>query len=147
MPPLKCFRVFSRLSNKQIDFDLTLISRNIAPFSYSIFLSVSGMKVFDSFDQFCSCLNLVSLFQSNVHFFLIYPHIGKSSIGHTYIEFISQWPLLNNIARALTLSNLIIQKLDLHQNGVEFCQQFNGAIRTSLTTQFNGVQCCFIALA
>ena len=27
----------------------------------------------------------------------------------------------------------IVQKLTLHQNGVEFRQQFNGAIRTSLT--------------
>ena len=30
-------------------------------------------------------------------------------------------------------SILVIQRLALHQNGVEFRQQFNGAIRTSLT--------------
>ena len=33
----------------------------------------------------------------------------------------------------LKSSILIVQKLALHQNGVEFRQQFNGAIRTSLT--------------
>ena len=36
--------------------------------------------------------------------------------------------------------NLLVQRLDLHQNGVEFCQQFNGAIRSSLTAPYNGVQ-------
>ena len=33
--------------------------------------------------------------------------------------------------------NLIVQRLALHQNGVEFCQQFNGAIRTSLTASYD----------
>ena len=40
----------------------------------------------------------------------------------------------------LKLSILIVQKLALHQNGVEFRQQFNGAIRTSLTAPYNDVQ-------
>ena len=35
---------------------------------------------------------------------------------------------------------MIIQWLALHQNGVDFCQQFNGAIRTSLTALYNNVQ-------
>ena len=39
----------------------------------------------------------------------------------------------------LKSSILIVQKLVLHQNGVKFRQQFNGAIRTSLTTTPCGV--------
>ena len=35
---------------------------------------------------------------------------------------------------------LIVQKLALHENGVEFCQQFNGAIRTILTASYDDVQ-------
>ena len=40
----------------------------------------------------------------------------------------------------LKLSILIVQKLALHQNGVEFRQQFNGAIRTSLTAPHDDVR-------
>ena len=40
----------------------------------------------------------------------------------------------------LKLSILIVQKLALHQNGVEFRQQFNGAIRTSLTAPYDDVR-------
>ena len=36
-----------------------------------------------------------------------------------------------------TTTILIIQMLALHQNGVEVRQQFNGAIRTSLTAQYD----------
>ena len=35
----------------------------------------------------------------------------------------------------LKLSILIVQKLALHQNGLEFRQQFNGAVRISLTVR------------
>ena len=41
----------------------------------------------------------------------------------------------------LNLSILIVQRLVLHQNGVEFCQLFNGAIKNSLTASF--IQDCF----
>ena len=34
---------------------------------------------------------------------------------------------------------LIVHRLALHQNGVEFLQQFNGAIRTSLTAMYDDV--------
>ena len=34
-------------------------------------------------------------------------------------------------------SILIVQRLAIHQNGVEFGQQFNGAIRTSLIAPYN----------
>ena len=34
-----------------------------------------------------------------------------------------------------------LQKLALHQNGVEFRQQFNGAIRSSLAALYDDVQC------
>ena len=34
-----------------------------------------------------------------------------------------------------------LERLVLHQNGVEFCQQFNGAIKNSLTASF--IQDCF----
>ena len=40
----------------------------------------------------------------------------------------------------LISSVLIVQKLALHQNGVEFCQQFNGAIRTSLTAPHDDIR-------
>ena len=42
----------------------------------------------------------------------------------------------------LKSSILIVQKLTLHQNGVEFHQQFNGAIRTSLSAPYDNVRCC-----
>ena len=35
----------------------------------------------------------------------------------------------------LKTSILIVQKLALHQNGVQFCQQFDGAIKTSVSVQ------------
>ena len=35
---------------------------------------------------------------------------------------------------------MIVQKLALHENGVEFRQQFNGAIRTSLTASYDDVR-------
>ena len=44
------------------------------------------------------------------------------------------------MARALNWKFFIVQKLVLHKNGVEFCQQFNGAIRTSLTATYDYVQ-------
>ena len=44
-----------------------------------------------------------------------------------------------SIARALKWSIFIIQKLALHKNGVEFRQQFIGAIRTGLTTPYDDV--------
>ena len=40
----------------------------------------------------------------------------------------------------LQLSILIVQRQALHQNGVEFRQQFNGAIKTSLTALYNDVR-------
>ena len=40
----------------------------------------------------------------------------------------------------LNSSILIVQKLALHQNGVEFRQQFNGAIKTSLTAYCDDVR-------
>ena len=39
----------------------------------------------------------------------------------------------------LKSSILIVQRLALHQNGVEFRQQFNGAIRTSLSAPYANV--------
>ena len=39
----------------------------------------------------------------------------------------------------LKWSILIVQKLGLHKNGVDFCQQFNGTIRTSLTASDNDI--------
>ena len=38
------------------------------------------------------------------------------------------------------ISILIVQRLALHQNWVEFCKLFNDAIRTSLTTLYDDVQ-------
>ena len=35
---------------------------------------------------------------------------------------------------------MIVQRLVLHQNGVEFRQQLNGAIRTSVTVPYDDVQ-------
>ena len=40
----------------------------------------------------------------------------------------------------LKLSILIVHRLGLHQNGVEFRQQFNGAIRTSITAIYDDVR-------
>ena len=40
----------------------------------------------------------------------------------------------------LKSSILIVQRLALHQNGVEFRQQFNGAIRTSLSVPHDNVR-------
>ena len=40
----------------------------------------------------------------------------------------------------LKLSILIVQKLALHQNGVEFRQQVNGSIRTSLTAPHDDIR-------
>ena len=40
----------------------------------------------------------------------------------------------------LKLPISIVQRLALHQNGVEFCHQYNGAIRTSVTSQYDDVQ-------
>ena len=40
----------------------------------------------------------------------------------------------------LKSSILIVQKLALHQNGVKFRQQFNGAIRSSLSAPYNDVR-------
>ena len=37
---------------------------------------------------------------------------------------------------------LIVKRLALHQNGVEFCQQLNNAIRTNLTAAYNDIQRC-----
>ena len=45
-----------------------------------------------------------------------------------------------SIARALKWSIFIIQKQALHKNGVEFRQQFNGAIFTSLATLYDDVR-------
>ena len=39
---------------------------------------------------------------------------------------VAEW----SIARALKWSIFIAQMLALHKKGIEFCQQFNGAIRT-----------------
>ena len=39
----------------------------------------------------------------------------------------------------LKSSILIVQKLTLHQNGVEFHQQFNGAIRISVTASYDDI--------
>ena len=44
-----------------------------------------------------------------------------------------------SIALALKWSIFIVQKLVLHKNGVEFRQQLNGAICTSLATPFDDV--------
>ena len=44
-----------------------------------------------------------------------------------------------SVARALNWSILIVQKLVLHRNGVEFCQQFNGDIRTSLSAPYDDI--------
>ena len=44
-----------------------------------------------------------------------------------------------SIARALKWSIFIVQKLALHENTVEFRQQFNSAIRTSLSAPNDGV--------
>ena len=52
------------------------------------------------------------------------------------IENKTEW----SIARALKWSIFIAQRLTLHKNGVEFCQQFNGAIRTSLTALYDDVR-------
>ena len=41
-----------------------------------------------------------------------------------------------SLARPLKWAIFIVQKLTLHKNWVEFYQQFNGAIRTSLTAQY-----------
>ena len=41
----------------------------------------------------------------------------------------------------LKLSIFIVQKLALHKNGVEFCQQFNGDIRASLTALHDDIRC------
>ena len=41
----------------------------------------------------------------------------------------------------LKWSILIVQKLGLHKNGVDFCQQFNGTIRTSLTALYANLRC------
>ena len=38
--------------------------------------------------------------------------------------------------------NSILQRLAFHQNLVEFYQQFNGAIRTSLTASYVNARCC-----
>ena len=35
---------------------------------------------------------------------------------------------------------LIVQRQALHQNGVEFCEHFNDAIRTSLTAPHNDIR-------
>ena len=40
----------------------------------------------------------------------------------------------------LKSSILIAQKLALYQNGLEFRQQFNGAIKTSLTAPYDDVR-------
>ena len=40
----------------------------------------------------------------------------------------------------LKLLILIVQRLALHQNGVEFCEQFNGAIRTSLAAPYDNLR-------
>ena len=45
-----------------------------------------------------------------------------------------------SIARAEKWSIFIVQKLALHKNGVEFRQQFNGAICTSLATPYDDVR-------
>ena len=45
-----------------------------------------------------------------------------------------------SIARALKWSIIIVQKLTLHKNGVEFRQLFSGNIRTSLTAPKNHVR-------
>ena len=41
----------------------------------------------------------------------------------------------------LKSSILIVQRLALHQNGVEFRQQFNDSIRTSLSAPYDNVRC------
>ena len=43
---------------------------------------------------------------------------------------------MDNVLKSLIL---IVQSLALHQIGVEFCQQFNGAIRTSLSAPYANV--------
>ena len=45
-----------------------------------------------------------------------------------------------SIARALKWSIIIVQKLTLHKNGLEFHQLFSGNIRTSLTAPKNHVR-------
>ena len=37
--------------------------------------------------------------------------------------------------------DVFIQRLTLHQNGVNFGQQFNGAIRTRVTALHDNLQC------
>ena len=44
--------------------------------------------------------------------------------------------------KELKFPNFNSQRLALHQNGVEFCQQFNGSIRTSLTATYDEVRRC-----
>ena len=45
-----------------------------------------------------------------------------------------------SIPQALKWSIFIVQKLPLHENGVEFHQQFNGTMRTSLTAPYADVR-------
>ena len=45
-----------------------------------------------------------------------------------------------SIARALKWSIFIVHKLALHKNGVEFCHQFNGELKTSLTASYDDVR-------
>ena len=43
-------------------------------------------------------------------------------------------------AYVLELSIFVVQRLALHQNGVEFRQQFNGVVRTSLSALYDNVR-------
>ena len=43
-------------------------------------------------------------------------------------------------AYVLELSIFVVQRLALHQNGVEFHQQFNGAISTSISSPYDNVR-------
>ena len=71
------------------------------------------------------CLNPILVFS-----FLSAPFMGPFKSNKT------EW----SIARALKWSILILQSLALHKIGVEFYQQVNGDIRTSLTAPYDDVR-------
>ena len=74
----------------------------------------------------CICEHIFIPFYKLTNIWIEQKRLGSNKLGPWYVP---------------KLPILIVQRLPLHQNGVEFRQQFNGTIRTSLTATYDVVRC------
>ena len=102
----------------------------IVPFTFSKFLNIELPT---------SCRRNLNCSRGSYKIFLLVDiHLRKCINESRGGVIIKQDRMVNS--SGLKWSVFIVQKLALHENGVEFRQQFNGAICTSLATPYDDVR-------